>query len=459
MDTGYHHLDTNELLADTTDVTQILTEEQATDVNQNGNGSVAVPVQVATDAGPEDGSKISNGNGNDPKVVNVNVNGQDKAAQEQGLPLLQNKTNGTQAQAQEVQQNQEQLVQQNQEQLVPQQQQEQQQGPHFDMANVEQSNIDPSSILTSNISAEVVSAAAAAAAAYGGLLPDAEDIVQSQEIVQLAQSTMVHGEPGSASANGGSIDAPPAGEHINVPQIENAASPAPSSELQITHEEHLATRRQKDRERYASMSNEQREIYNSKRREQYHRQSDGSRKKRRERERIRYHSLTKEKAKERNIRRATLERDRYKRLSPEELAARNAKRRARAAALRAQKKNLPPPPPPQMTVDVDVNQLVMEARQQVAGIDAPAGAPPLGTHLHHLDPHNPQMHGHGVVHPSMPPVLGGVGVGVPGMPPVLGATGVGVPDVNGMDLSALPTVVHEDGKEEIDNSISETVDV
>ena len=47
------------------------------------------------------------------------------------------------------------------------------------------------------------------------------------------------------------------------------------------------------------------------------------------------------------------------------------------------------------------------------------------------------------------------------MPPVLGATGVGVPDVNvnGMDLSALPTVVHEDGKEEIDHSISETVDV
>ena len=57
-----------------------------------------------------------------------------------------------------------------------------------------------------------------------------------------------------------------------------------------------------------------------------------------------------------------MERDRYKRLSPEELAVRNAKRRARAAALRAQKKNLPPPPPPQMTVDVDVNQLGLEFR-------------------------------------------------------------------------------------------------
>lgn len=105
-----------------------------------------------------------------------------------------------------------------------------------------------------------------------------------------------------------------------------------------THEQHLATRRQKDRERYASMSSEQRESYNCKRREQYHRQSETSRKKRRERERIRYHSLNDNKAKERNIRRASLERMRYKRLSGEELASRNARRRSRAAALRAQKK-------------------------------------------------------------------------------------------------------------------------
>lgn len=105
-----------------------------------------------------------------------------------------------------------------------------------------------------------------------------------------------------------------------------------------SHEAHLANRRQKDRQRYALMSNEQREVYNSKRREQYHRQSEISRKKRRERERIRYHSLEHSKAKDRNSRRASLERERYKKLTPEELAQRNAKRRSRAAALRAQKK-------------------------------------------------------------------------------------------------------------------------
>ena len=105
-----------------------------------------------------------------------------------------------------------------------------------------------------------------------------------------------------------------------------------------THEQHLASRRQKDRERYASMTKNQRESYNKKRREQYHRQSEESRKKRRERERNRYHSLDAKKAKERNARRAALERERYKRLTPAELARRNAKRRERAAMLRAQKK-------------------------------------------------------------------------------------------------------------------------
>lgn len=169
--------------------------------------------------------------------------------------------------------------------------------------------IDPNSL----ISAEVVSAAAAAAAAtYGGsLLEAAQDIVQQQEIAQLAaQSSMVGEQEGQYTATGD----------------------------EITHEQHLANRRQKDRERYASMSKEQRDVYNHKRREQYHRQSETSRKKRRERERERYHSLPATKAKERNVRRAALERERYKKLNPVELAARNAKRRARAAALRAAKK-------------------------------------------------------------------------------------------------------------------------
>ena len=105
-----------------------------------------------------------------------------------------------------------------------------------------------------------------------------------------------------------------------------------------SHEAQLAARRLKDRQRYASMTPEQRQAYNAKRREQYHRQSENSRVKRRERERARYHSLTQPAAKERNARRARLERERYQRLSPEELEAKNRKRRERAALAR-QKKN------------------------------------------------------------------------------------------------------------------------
>ena len=53
----------------------------------------------------------------------------------------------------------------------------------------------------------------------------------------------------------------------------------------------------------------------------YHRQSENSRQRRRERERTRYHSLSSDAAKDRNARRAKLERERYQRLSPEELEA------------------------------------------------------------------------------------------------------------------------------------------
>jgi hypothetical protein len=88
-----------------------------------------------------------------------------------------------------------------------------------------------------------------------------------------------------------------------------------------SHSDQLAARRQKDRQRYASMSAEQRQIYNAKRREQYHRQSENSRQRRRERERSRYHALQQEAAKDRNARRAKLERERYQRLAPEELEA------------------------------------------------------------------------------------------------------------------------------------------
>ncbi|CAB9527423.1 expressed unknown protein [Seminavis robusta] len=101
-----------------------------------------------------------------------------------------------------------------------------------------------------------------------------------------------------------------------------------------SHEEQLATRRLKDRERYASMTSKQRQVYNAKRRDQYHRQSEESRQKRRERERNRYHSLGDGDAKERNARRAKLERERYQRLSATDLETKNRKRRERAAHLR-----------------------------------------------------------------------------------------------------------------------------
>ena len=104
-----------------------------------------------------------------------------------------------------------------------------------------------------------------------------------------------------------------------------------------SHEDQLASRRMKDRQRYASMTPEQRQIYNSKRREQYHRQNETSRHRRRERERQRYHSLTSDSAKERNNRRAKLERERYQRLTPEELEAKNRQRRERAAMARQKK--------------------------------------------------------------------------------------------------------------------------
>lgn len=103
------------------------------------------------------------------------------------------------------------------------------------------------------------------------------------------------------------------------------------------HDEQLTCRRLKDRERYANMTPEQRQVYNSKRREQYHRQTELSRQKRRERERSRYHALPGELAKERNIRRAKLERERYQKLTQDKLEDKNRARRERAAASRHRK--------------------------------------------------------------------------------------------------------------------------
>lgn len=230
----------------------------------------------------------------------------------------------------------------------PQQQQQQQQQQHHQhqlqiimqqqfqlqpQTSTTNTTLDPTSILSSNISADVVSTAAAAAAAYGSLLPnDAEDMVQTQQIAQMNMIQGQHRGSGDSMTSGG-------GSSSNlVCDQGNSISGSDGDGGEDSREQHLASRRLKDRERYASMSEEQREEYNHKRREQYHRQSEESRKRRRERERERYHSLPPEQAKERNVRRATLERERYKRLSADELAARNAKRRARAAAMRAQKR-------------------------------------------------------------------------------------------------------------------------
>ena len=104
-----------------------------------------------------------------------------------------------------------------------------------------------------------------------------------------------------------------------------------------THEDLLAARRMKDRQRYATMTPDQRQAYNAKRREQYHRQSELSRQRRRERERQRYHALQADDAKTRNKRRAKLERERYQKLSPDELEAKNRRRRERAAMNRQRK--------------------------------------------------------------------------------------------------------------------------
>ena len=199
-----------------------------------------------------------------------------------------------------------------------------------------------SSILApSEISAQVTAAAAAAAASLNGFSGGDSDLMLSNEIAQT---------------------------------VLDAATPAnPNEETKsanFSHEKHLATRRLKDRERYANMTPDQREVYNAKRREQYHRQSEASRKKRRERERARYHSLSPAASKERNARRAALERERYKKLDPAELAARNARRRERAAALRAQKKAAAAAAAGKMEV---LNDVTIST-----GVNAPMVAPPAG---------------------------------------------------------------------------------
>lgn len=151
-----------------------------------------------------------------------------------------------------------------------------------------------------------------------------------------------------------------------------------------THEALLAARRLKDRQRYANMTPDQRQVYNSKRREQYHRQSDTSRQKRRERERARYHSLDNDASKDRNTRRARLERERYQKLSPEELEAKNRKRRERAASARAKKEaaagGTAPPPvaAAPLLPDTGLKESDVQAVVEAAAVEAVASLEAAG---------------------------------------------------------------------------------
>lgn len=57
----------------------------------------------------------------------------------------------------------------------------------------------------------------------------------------------------------------------------------------LSHQKQVADRREKDQQKYAAMSKDERREYNAKRRDKYHRQSRESRQKKRQRERNRYH--------------------------------------------------------------------------------------------------------------------------------------------------------------------------
>lgn len=127
----------------------------------------------------------------------------------------------------------------------------------------------------------------------------------------------------------------------------------------------LAARRMKDRRRYATMSPTQRAAYNAHRRELYHKQGETARQRRRERERQRYHSLEGEERKARNARRAKLERDRYQKLSKDELAERNRKRRERAKARKANAKRNETAQQQQQPMPVAAAPAAIETQMQV----------------------------------------------------------------------------------------------
>ena len=152
---------------------------------------------------------------------------------------------------------------------------------------------------------EVIEAALAAAAA--GAASAATDV----EAAASVEATAAAIAAASTAAVEAAAEAAIAVHGQTLPDPSVSGGPDDTS-----HETHLANRRQKDRARYASMSPEQRQAYNSKRRQQYHKQSNNQRQKRRDRERERYHSVEDEDRRKRNQKRAEMERLRYKRLNP-----------------------------------------------------------------------------------------------------------------------------------------------
>ncbi|KAG7342209.1 hypothetical protein IV203_007301 [Nitzschia inconspicua] len=193
----------------------------------------------------------------------------------------------------------------------------------------EQADVDPDPSAAFMINESAIEAAAAIAVEHVG---DMHEAVEAALGVSEENPVI-----GGGDDDDDDDDEKNGRKRYRKPDDEDGAQAKSVKRIIQSHEDQLAARRHKDRQRYASMTPEQRQVYNAKRREQYHRQSENSRQRRRERERARYHALQLEAAKDRNARRAKLERERYQRLTPEELEAKNRRRRERAALARQKK--------------------------------------------------------------------------------------------------------------------------
>jgi hypothetical protein len=189
--------------------------------------------------------------------------------------------------------------------------------------------IEAAAVASTTVDVSAAANAAVLAAATAATLIDAADVPDSKGVVKNEQRRKRYREKTFDEIE---AEFPMGGDDISLTDSQKKLKATGGS-----HEDLLAARRLKDRQRYATMTPDQRQAYNAKRREQYHRQSELSRQRRRERERSRYHALAADDAKHRNARRAKLERERYQKLSAEELESKNRKRRERAALNRQKK--------------------------------------------------------------------------------------------------------------------------